>query len=200
MCLKNKSRLFKCIYLNSAFLLIFVIFNVTNSELYALTPSRSIGEYEIKAAFLYNFAKFIEWPEEQFSEHDGAFIIGIYGKDPFGPIIERTVKGKTINGRKVVIKRFKVLRKTKFCHIIFISRSKEKYLKKFLAITKRWSCLTVGDTNLFAKKGCIVGFTLENKKVRFSINIKAAKETGIKISSNLLKIANIVNGENYKEN
>ena len=195
MCLKNKKKIFESPYLSGIFLLVFVTFNLTNSNLYALTISRSVSEYEVKAAFLYNIAKFVKWPAEQSAGSDKTFIIGIYGKDPFGLILDRTIKGKTINGRNLAIKRFKRLKRIEFCHILFVSTSKEKYLKKILAVTKGWNCLTVGDSNLFAEKGGIIGFTLEKRKVRLSINIKAAEEAGLKISSNLLKIANIVNVE-----
>jgi len=199
MCLKNKKRIFTRAQHSSIFLLVFVTFNLTNSNLYALTISRSVSEYEVKAAFLYNIAKFVEWPAERFSAPDEALIIGIYGKDPFGPILNNTIKGKTIRGRTIVIKRFKLLKRIEFCHILFVSSSKEKYLKKILAVTKDWNCLTVGDTNRFAQNGGIIGFALEKRKVHFSINIKAAEIAGLKISSNLLKIANIINVEKYKE-
>lgn len=145
-------------------------------------------EYAIKAAFLYNFAKFVEWPEEAFSDGQEVMTICVLGQDPFGSALE-SMKGKTIKGRKVRIWRSKRICDLKVCHILYISRSKEKDLARILAELRGSNVLTVGDMENFAGRGGIINFITVENKLRFEINIDAAQQSGLKVSSNLLKVA-----------
>lgn len=163
-------------------------------------------EYKIKAAFLYNFIKFVDWPKEKIAGRNKPIIIGIVGKDPFGDAFE-PVQSKSIKGRKVVIKRFttfkrlnksseqntdKTYRKIemlKKCHLIFICPSEEKNIKEIINLVKDHSVLTVGQTDDFLKAGGIINFIVEDEKVRFEINTAAAKQAKLDIRSKLLRLA-----------
>jgi hypothetical protein len=150
------------------------------------------GEYEVKAAFLYNFAKFVEWPAEAFDDADAPLTIGVLGEDPFGDTLEQTVKGKTANGRKLAIRRFHKVRDLQPCHILFISSSEKRHLSEILDRLKGSSVLTVGEVEGFAKRGGVINFFVEDNRIRFEVNVDAAKRAKLKMSSKLLRLARIV--------
>jgi hypothetical protein len=152
------------------------------------------GEYELKAAFLFNFANYVEWPSHVTADSGGTFVIGVYGDDPFGNVLDQTVSGKMVNGRKVEVKRFSSVRELKPCHVLFISSSEGGHMGRILSATKDWHCLTVGEADGFARNGGIIGFFLEDKKVRFEINPDEAHRNGLTVSSKLLKLARVVKG------
>ena len=160
------------------------------------TPSR---EYKVKAAFLYNFAKFVEWPDEAFADDNTPMTIGILGEDPFGNILEQTIKGKTVKSRKLKIERFKQISDVDTCHILFISSSEEKHLTEVLEFLKDSDLLTVGEMKRFAHSGGIINFIIEENRIHFEINIDAASRAQLKISSNLLKLAKIVRSKRPKK-
>lgn len=145
-------------------------------------------EYEVKAAFLYNFAKFIEWPPDPPGEF---FIIGILGDDPFGPVIDQLLLNKTIKDKKVLVRRFRGVNELEFCHILFVSASAANQAQSAFDRFKGSAVLTVGEASGFARSGGVVNFYIQENKVRFEINQKAAGEAGLKISSQLLKLAKI---------
>lgn len=155
-------------------------------------PSQSPGEYQVKAAFLYNFAKFIDWPTNVSPDPNSPFILGIVGDDPFGSDLEQTINGKGINGRRLVIKRFKRGQALEFCHILFISSSEQGRLPQILGSLKGSSVLTVGEVEQFTRSGGIINFTLKDDKVRFEINLGAAERAGLRISSKLLKLGEVI--------
>lgn len=157
----------------------------------AQTPS----EHLIKAAFLYNFAKFVEWPAKAFPSAKTPLTICILGEDPFGSDLDETIDGETVNERKLVAKRVKRVQDGEPCHVLFISSSEKERLPEVLGAVKRSSMLTVGETERFAKLGGIINFTLEENKVRFEINVDAADRAGLKISSKLLKLARVIRDE-----
>jgi len=170
------------------------------------TPSR---EYQVKVAFLYNFIMFVDWPEEKMPASNEPIIIGIIGKDPFGNAFD-PIKDKQAKDRKVVVKKFegleelKKLDETKFnqqieaikkCHLLFICLSEEKVVKEITDLVKDNSILIVGDMPKFLEtSGGIINFVLEEQKVRFEINATAAKQAGLKIRSQLLRLATRVIG------
>jgi hypothetical protein len=146
-------------------------------------------EYEVKAAFLLNFTRFIEWPAAVFGGADGPFSICILGDDPFGRALDRTVEGESVNGHRIEIQR-NVRQSTASCQIVFASGS-EKDLPKELANLGP-GVLTVGEGARFLREGGIIAFMLENRRVRFDINQSAASRAGLKISSKLLSVARSV--------
>jgi hypothetical protein len=159
--------------------------------------AQTASEYEVKAAFLYNFAKFVEWPPEAFrndGEGDSALIVGIIGNDPFGGVIDQIINGKTINGRPMMIKRLMGNKNLRQCHILFIGSSENKRLPQIFESLKGASVLTISEMNLFNQQGGIINFVMESSRVRFEINAFAAEQAQLKISSKLLVLAKTVRG------
>ena len=156
------------------------------------------SEYEIKAAFLYNFAKFVDWPVESFRDDSSNLTLGILGVDPFGPALD-TIKDKTVRGRKITIKRSKNMEDLKGCHILFVSASEKGNLKQILNGLRDSNVLTVSEIERFANLGGIVNFIRVDNKIQFEINPEAAQRNKLKISSQLLRLARIVATESPKE-
>ena len=153
------------------------------------------SEYLIKAGFIYNFAKLVEWPTTAFPQPDSPIVIGILGDDPFGLTLDRIVTDKKINGRGITVKRLKWgrdLKDLKDCNILFISSSEKEHLDSVVDAMKWLPILTIGDAPGFARRGGIINFTLEDNKVRFEVNVEAAKHADLTISSRLLTLARIV--------
>jgi len=148
-------------------------------------------EYQVKAAFVYNFVKFVEWPAKAFYDDQSAIILAIVGDDPFGTAIE-TIKGKKAKGKSLVINSFAKIEDVDKCHILFISRSEERHLDSILARVRNRHVLTIGDMEDFAQRGGIIHFVTSGNRIGFKINVDAAERAGLKISSRLLKLADIV--------
>jgi hypothetical protein len=157
--------------------------------------SSDSSEYLIKAGFIYNFAKLVEWPTTAFAQPDSPIVIGILGDDPFGSTLDRIVADKKINGRGFAVKRLKWTRELKdlrACNILFVSSSEREHLDSVVEAVKWLPVLTIGDTPGFARRGGIMNFTLEDNKIRFEVNVEAAKHADLTISSRLLTLARIV--------
>jgi hypothetical protein len=157
--------------------------------------SSDSSEYLIKAGFIYNFAKLVEWPTTAFAQPDSPIVIGILGDDPFGSTLDRIVADKKINGRGFAVKRLKWTRELKDlrdCNILFVSSSEREHLDSVVEAVKWLPVLTIGDTPGFARRGGIMNFTLEDNKIRFEVNVEAAKHADLTISSRLLTLARIV--------
>lgn len=152
---------------------------------------RKPTEYDVKAAYIYNFAKFVEWPPGKSSDAGATIAVCVLGKDPFGPALA-TIEGKSVGERKIRVKRNPPLQEAKNCDIVFIAASEKEQLSRILEALGNSGVLTVGDTEGFARQGVMINFYMENKNVRFAINPKAAGRAGLKISSGLLRIARIV--------
>jgi hypothetical protein len=150
------------------------------------------SEYQVKAAFLLNFAQFIEWPAGAFSDGSAPIAIGVLGDDPFGDILESTLAGESAQGRPLVVKRSKQVEDLKDCHLLFISSSEKDHVTEILQSVKDSSAVTVSEFEGFGRRGGIINFVLDNKKVRFEINSTAARNKKLKISSQLLKRAKLV--------
>lgn len=150
---------------------------------------QSGSEYQVKALFLYNFAKFVEWPGAMSA---GTICIGIFGDDPFGDVLDRTIEGKTVNGRSFVIKRLKSEVDARQCHIVFVNVTDKKRLRSLLDTLRGSAVLTVGETRGFAEAGGVINFVVVDDRVRFEANIDAAGQSGLKLSSKLLSLAKIV--------
>jgi len=160
------------------------------TNLHAESPKQR--EYMIKAGFLYNFTKFVEWPEEVFENSDTPITIGILGEDPFGSGLDQTIEKKTAQGRSLLIKRFKTPDDLETCHILFINASEKKHLSETMNKFKDWHVLTVSEMEGFTELGGIINFIKEENRIRFEINLDAAEQAGLKISSRLLRLAKIV--------
>ena len=148
-------------------------------------------EYQIKATFLYNFAKFVEWPDDKLSA-DSPILVGIYGKDPFGATLDHALRGKTVNGRVLEVRRLDGLEHVKQYHILFISSAEKKHLGRILSALGDASVMTVGESDNFAQQGGMVNFVRKESSVALEINVSAAGRARIQISSKLLKLARVV--------
>lgn len=156
-------------------------------------PQEESLEYQVKAVFLYNFAQFVEWPPQAFPEGNGPLVIGILGNDPFGNYIDETIKGESVDGHPLVVKRFQTIEEIGVCHILFIGATEKDKVKIICEKLKSRNILTVGDVPNFAKQGGMVRFFIEDKKTKIRINLEATKKADLSISSKLLRLAEIVN-------
>lgn len=155
----------------------------------ASAPSR---EYQVKAAFLFNFAQFVDWPSSAFVEDDAPLVICVLGADPFGSYLDELVRGELVNNRRLTVRRFHASEDVKGCQVLFVSRSESGNLDKALASGKEMDALTVSDVDGFAERGGIIQLTTEGGKIRLKINVLAAKASSLVISSKLLRSAEIV--------
>jgi hypothetical protein len=149
-------------------------------------------EYEVKAAFIYNFAKYVRWPEASTSETRKPFVIGVIGRDPFGQALDDAVRGQSLEGRAVVVRRLSKVEEVADCDILFISSSEKNNLQRIFQALREAPVLTIGDMDRFAERGGIINLTTEEKRVRFEINVEAAERAGLKPGSQLLRLARIV--------
>jgi hypothetical protein len=144
-------------------------------------------EYQVKAAFLLNFAKFVEWPSSVFADADSPVTICILGKDPFGRTIDELVQGEVANGRKLMVRRLTQLPGPQACQVVFAEGPAKEVTKTASGLGR--GVLTVGEGDDFVREGGIIAFVIENRRVRFDINKTAAENAALKLSSKLLNVA-----------
>lgn len=147
-------------------------------------------EYQVKAAFLLNFTKFMEWQPAAFTGDSSSFHICILGEDPFGPLLEQITEGEMVGARKIDIRRLRRTPPPGTCHVLFVSRSEKDVRRILLEVGP--NVLTVGEGDFFLREGGIVAFVLDDRRVRFDINQAAAEKAMVSISSRLLKVARSV--------
>lgn len=172
--------------------LAFAMLAASSLKLPAETPV--FKEYQIKAAFLYNFTQFVYWPTNAFPESTASLVIGILGNDPFGSTIDDLVRGEKVNGHPLTVARYHQISEVaeRDCHILFICQSEAARIDEILRAMKNRSILTVGETEGFAKNGGMIRLITERSKTRLRINAEAAKEGNLLLSAKLLKLAEIV--------
>lgn len=163
------------------------------SELNAQAPDNLL-EYQVKAAFLLNFAKFVEWPAAAFRAFDAPVTICVAGDDPFGAILDRTVEGELVNNRAVKAQRLLPDGDLRSCHILFISRSERERFAEIVSRLRGSSVLTVSELPGFVDAGGMIEFIVEEGKARFYINAATAAAGGLRLSSRLLRVAKEVRG------
>jgi hypothetical protein len=146
-------------------------------------------EYEVKAAYLFNFGRFVEWPTKIAATKGDTFAICVLGQDPFGAALDATIAGETIAGKNVVARRILKPQDALNCRVLFVSSSEESRLKDILPVLHDASILTVSDIPQFTRRGGMIQFTLEGSRVRFEVNLTPAQEAGLTLSSELLKVA-----------
>ena len=149
------------------------------------------AEYQLRAAFLLNFARFVDFPAKSFSDTNGPLIIGVLGEDPFGSYLDETVRGEKVNGHPLLVQRYRRGNDIKSCQVLFISRSEADRLDQILASLRGRSILTVGDTDDFNARGGMIRLAIEKNKVRMHIKPEAARAANLTISSKLLRLAEI---------
>lgn len=159
---------------------------------------QEIDEYQVKAAFLYNFAKFVEWPAEAFKTPKDPITVCVLGHNPFGSGLEDVIRGKSIEGRAVAFRQVANAAEASACQILFISSSDGKRFRSLEGSLKTAGILTVGEVQGFASSGGVINFTLDDGHVRFEINVAAAEHAQLRISSKLLSLAQIVKTEKLR--
>ena len=151
-----------------------------------------IREYDLKAAFLFNFAQFVEWPPEAFPDAGTPLIIGVLGKDPFGRSLDEIVAHESVRNRKIVVRRYRNVQEISTCHVLYIGASEASNLSRTLAQLDGRHILTVGETDLFTTYNGIIQFLVVENRLRLRINVEAARTAKLSISSQLLRQAEIV--------
>jgi hypothetical protein len=184
--MRRKSKFVTCL------LILIILFRAP------ISAEEALPEYQVKAAYLYNFLKFVEWPESAFPDPLAPIVIGISGDDPFGNSLPQVITGKTVQGRDLVIHKYHSGEDMRGAHILFISPSEKKRLPHILFSLRGSSVLTVADIEGFLEAGGMIQFLSENDRVRFAINVDASSRAKLKISSKLLSLAKVVGG-NSKE-
>lgn len=175
-------------------LLLFVLYLIPS-----LTFSQQYTEYELKAAYLFNFGKFVQWPEQTFKNATDPFIIGVYGTNPFGEILQQTIQNKTLQNRPVIILNISNPLDAVTCHILFISKINKLELNQVLQALTNKPVLTVGDNiDEFCQSGGVINFTGQHSQKRFEINNKASARIQLIISSKLLALSRIVTEDEIK--
>ena len=171
---------------------ILMILFTTNNLIGQSAPN----EYQLKAAFLYNFTQFVNWPSSSFTSPNAPLVIGVIGKNPFGTYLEQTISGESANGHPIIFQHYSSNEEIKSCQILFINMSEKKKITEIINTQKNKAILTVSDTPHFLEYGGIVKFLNKNDKIKLQVNLKAAKEASLVISSKLLRLVEIVENTN----
>lgn len=158
----------------------------------AAPASPAANEYQVKAVFLFNFARFVNWPAVSFENPDGPFSLCVYGTDPFGADLDEVVRGETIAGRPLVVRRLHERQELNGCQIVYIAASADRELESVVAGLDRRATLTVSDLDGAARRGAMIRMMTVNGKIRLRINIDAVRAAGLTVSSNLLRAAEVV--------
>lgn len=184
--MKNKAAKLLC-----AMLVLCLLCGMKNQK-----PEDPPTEYQLKAVFLFNFTQFVAWPSKSFDNDKDPFIIGILGENPYGNFLDETVRGESVNGHRIIIRRYNTIQDIKTCHILYINLKNQNDLEDVLTKFKNRNILTVGDASKFTQLGGMISFVITNNKVGIKINLGAANDADLSISSKLLRLATIVKAKN----
>ncbi|HYJ41938.1 MAG TPA: YfiR family protein [Steroidobacteraceae bacterium] len=154
-----------------------------------------VAEYQVKAAYLFNFGQFVEWPLQAYDSPGAPFVIGVVGDDPFGKILDDVIAGESLGGHPLVVRRFKNPEDISACNILFIGRSETARLEETLKVLQGRSVLTVTDIAGAEHRGAVIALVNENNRIRMRINVATAKANNLVISSKLLRPADVVGKE-----
>jgi YfiR/HmsC-like len=179
------SRLPRCLRSFATGLLVCAFASFSGLRAQAPPPT----EYEVQAAYLSNFGRFVEWPARTGAIERDPFYVCVLGQDPFGSLLDAALKGEAIGGAPMAARRVTSAADAASCRIVFVNSTKDSELKGILAILRNFKALTVSDTFDFTRQGGMIQFVLEGNRVRFEINLAAAQRAGLTLSSQLLKVA-----------
>jgi len=154
---------------------------------------QAVEEYQVKAAFLYNFAKFVQWPSSAFKSAQEPIAICILGQNPFGGALDEAIRGKQIEGRSLVVYQVSSDTPSRACHILFVGGAERKRFRALAEAFRAPGVLTVGEAAWFSAEGGVINLKLDAGRVRFEINVEAADRQQLRISSKLLSLAQVVN-------
>lgn len=149
-------------------------------------------EYQVKAAFLFNFSQFVSWPPQAFSSAKAPIVIAVLGRDPFGPDLDALVSGQQVNGHPLAVRRYSDVSEVDGCHILFIDQSESAQLPQILRALRGRAILTVSDIDRSAQSGVMIDLVTQNQHIRMHVNLAAARASGLTVSSQLLSLAQIV--------
>jgi len=152
-----------------------------------------IEESDVKAAFVFNFIKFVEWPASAFHSPEDPIVLSVLGSDPTTGALA-SLDGKMVSGRRVVVRKVPVLSALEQCNVLFVGSSEKAAMEPVLGAVKRWHVLTVADFEGFASRGGTIGFVRQDDRVGFEINEESAKKAGLKINAKLLYLGKSVRG------
>lgn len=169
------------------------------TALFAPAAAQQATEDEIKAAFLFNFANFIEWPPASFADPSAPLVIGVTGENDLADALDKATRGKTVKGRSLVIKRLKRTDDFHRLHVLFVGETDDTQIRRVLEAVRGQSTLTVGDARHFDALGGIITVFTEDQRVRFDINVDSAARAQLRISSKLLALAKHVRGGRQSE-
>lgn len=156
-------------------------------------PAEVSKEYQLKAAFLYNFTKFVEWPAPSWLESKSPIVLGVFGGNPFGASLEQAVQGRSVNGHPLIVRTVTSVAEARSTHLLFVAAGvSDQDFRELQTTVAGLPVLTVGETTSFAKLGGMITFVLQENKIRFEINVAAAQRSGLKISAQLQKLATAV--------
>ncbi len=150
-------------------------------------------EYRVKAAYLLNFTRYVEWPEH-FAAADSTLNICVLGTDPFGRVLDATVAGRTAHGRPLRVRRIRAAAESPGCEVVFVSRQTWQRTPQSLKALGQMGSLTVGESEEFARGGGVIGFVILDETVRFVVNDEARDRAGLRISSRMLSLAAAIYG------
>lgn len=159
---------------------------------YTIATEQLFEEYQIKAVYLFNFAHFVTWPQQAFSDEDSPIHICIIGNDPFKGLLEKAVKGETVGQRSISVEYRSNTKNLTDCHILFVSKSEMPRVPTLLNQISDKPVLTVGDDEHFAEQGGIINFTWDDDVVHLMVNIRAMRKAGLEISFKLLQLATVI--------
>ena len=174
---------------------VIIVLLVFTGAIQVNAESTAFDEYTIKAGFVYNFTKFVDWPADAFKDNQSPMVICIVGKNPFGSKID-TLENKTVSGRKLVIRRLATFDGAEKCQVLFVGRSENDQLSAILKAASNNNVLTISETPNFCRSGGMINLFLDGDKIRFEINIRNAEKARLKISSQLLNLAKICHEDN----
>jgi len=178
--------------------LVMALWSFSSAPPRALALNEEEVEYPAKLAFLYNFAKFVEWPAGSFHSPGAPLVICIAGRDPFSPRAERELRTRTVLGHPIEIRTIRAIAAVGVCSIVFVPITEQDQADNILRELRGSSTLTVGETVGFAERRGILNLMIEGNRLRFEINLLAAERAGLKISSKLLSLAKIVTDEQLR--
>jgi hypothetical protein len=178
-----------------ACLLLWVILGLAWGARGALAQSKSPPDYEVKAAFLINFPKYVEWFADASAETNGPIIIACLGENKVSEALRKVIQSRPPTGRPIVAKVIATEAESAGCHILFVSDAERRRLPAILEKLRGANVLTVGESDDFLAKGGIINLALRDRKVRVEVNLDAARSANLKISSKLLGVADVVKGK-----
>jgi hypothetical protein len=164
---------------------------VVSALMAAGAAALATSEYQLKAVFLFNFAQFVEWPPEAFDESTSSLNVCIAGNDPFGSELEAVMQDESVGGRPLVVERLADVEAAQSCHLVYVNQP-EPQLRETLQKLRGKPVLTVGETQAFMESGGMIRFNMDGKKIRLTINPKAADDAQLRLSSKLLRSSELV--------